>query len=361
MWRSTPVAMVVVGSLAGSAAGQVQIPPRYEIVQITENPYKESRPAINNHAQCVFRGRLGANEFSDEIFLYDDGELIRLTDDGVRDTDPDINDDGTIVWSRGIGPDGPYGPTLEIVMWQDGELTRLTDDDVDDFAPQINNLGHVVWYKWIGGGCEDSNAVVCFYDASTIEQISDADWSHCSPAINDHDWIAWTRYDFCQEPWWDSEIMLYAPGGEPEVISPPETYEPHHPTINNSGQVAWTFTVDPDTGQNGIEVWGDGVVTLFTDSGIGPDLNDRGDMCFYRWYDDEETYQMWLYLKGEFYQLSDDPFWNVDGDINNAGEVVWSSGQPLWGVDIRLLRLVPANGMDPGNGPDIRDVRPLDP
>ncbi|MBU0637883.1 MAG: hypothetical protein KKB50_03390, partial [Planctomycetes bacterium] len=93
----------------------------------------------------VFSGRLGANEHSDEIFLYEDGELIPLTDDAVRDGFPDINDDGTIVWSRGIGPDGPYGPTLEIVMWQDGELTRLTDDDVSDYGPEINNLGHIVW------------------------------------------------------------------------------------------------------------------------------------------------------------------------------------------------------------------------
>jgi len=352
--------MIVVLLLAISAAGQVQIPPRYEIVQITENAYFEDRPAINNHGQIVFYGRLGANEFSDEIFLYDDGELIRLTDDDVRDTDPDINDDGTIVWSRGIGPDGPYGPTLEIVMWQDGELTRLTDDGVSDYGPEINNLGHIVWSRLIRGGCDDVNAVICFYDGSTIEQISDADWSHQTPVINDHDWIAWTRFDFCAEPWWDSEIMLSVPGAEPEVISPAETYEPRAPTINNRGQVAWIFQIG--YGEHAIQLWEDGATTLFTDWGGGPRLNDRGDICFFRWYNDEDTYQMWLYLdlQDRFYQLSDDPFWNVDGDINDAGEVVWSSGDYSW-ADIRFLRRVAPDGMDAGTKVDALHVRPLDP
>jgi len=349
---------MIVVLLAVSAAGQVQIPPEYEIVQLTENPYYEHRPAINNRGQIVFGRRLGANEFSDEIFLYDDGELIRLTDDDVRDAHPDINDDGTIVWCRGIGPDGPYGPTLEIVIYEDGDLTRLTDNALDDTGPSINNLGHVAWSQWVRGGCHDSNAVICFYDGSTIEQSSDGEWSHQSAVINDDDWIAWTRYDFCQEPWWDSEIMLRVPGAEPEVITPPETYAPVAPTINNAGQVAWQF--DHGRGHKGIEVWEGGVTAPFTDWGGGPELNDHGDICFHRWYEDEETYQMWLYLRGRFYQLSDDPFWNDSGDINNAGEVVWPSGDYPW-ADIRLLRRVAPHGIDAGAHVGASDVRPLPP
>jgi hypothetical protein len=351
--------MIVVVLLAISAAGQVQIPPGYEIVQLTETPYRENRPAINNHGQIVFCGRLGANEFSDEIFLREDGELIRLTDDDVRDSDPDINDDGTIVWSRGIGPDGPYGATLEIVMWQGGELTTLTDDEVDDFAPRINNLGHVVWYKWIRGGCHNANAVICFYDGSTIEQISDADWSHCTPVINDHGWIAWTRMNWCVDPW-DADIMLYV-GGVTTSISPAETFGPQMATINNAGQVAWQFEIG--RGRKGIQLWEDGVTTLFTDWGGGPQLNDRGDLCFHRWYDDEDTYQMWLYLEVQdrLYQLSDDPFWNINGDINDAAEVAWASGHFPSAAEIRLLRRVPPAGTDGGTKVQASDVRRVDP
>ncbi len=353
--------MIVVVLLAGSAAAQVQIPPGYEIVQLTENWYREDRPAINNHGQIVFTGRVAGDPASDEVFLYDDGELIRLTDDNVQDMCPDINDDGTIVWSRRIGADDIYGPTLEVVIWQDGDLTRLTDDDRDDCAPQINSLGHIVWYKWIRGGCMDCNAAIYFCDGETIQQISDADWSHQGPVINDDDWIVWARLDFCQQPWWDSEIMLYVPGGEPEVISPAETYEPRAPTINNRGQVAWIFQIG--YGEHGIELWENGVVTLFTDWGGGPRLNDRGDMCFYRWYDDQDTYQQWLYLnlQDRFYQLSDDPFWNIDGDINNAGEVVWSSGEYPWQADIRLLRRVPPDGMDAATKVEASDVQAVPP
>jgi hypothetical protein len=358
MSRMVAVGIIVVMLLAVSAAGEVQIPRGYEIVQLTETPEREMDAAINNHGQCVFVARLGTDHLSDEILLYSDGEFLQLTDDDVRDAYPDINDDGTIVWSRGIGPDGPYGPTLEIVMWQDGDLTRLTDDGVSDYGPKINSLGHVVWSQLIRGGCYDVNAVIRFYDGSTIGQISDADWSHQMPVINDDDWIAWTRYDFCQEPWWDADIMLYVPGEEPEVISPVDAFGTHLPTINNLGQVAWQFEIG--RGDKGIQLWEDGVVTLFTDWGVNPRLNDRGDMCFIRWYDDTETWQAWLYLKRSLYQLSDDPFWNTDGDINNAGEAVWESGDSWW-MDLRLLRRVPPDATDAAPKLEPPEVRPVDP
>ena len=69
---------------------------------------------------------------------------------------------------------------------------------------------------------------------------------------------------------------------------------------------------------------------------------------------------MWLYLRGRFYQLSDDPFWNDSGDINNAGEVVWPSGDYPW-ADIRLLRRVPPAQTHASGKVDACDVRPVDP
>jgi hypothetical protein len=343
MCRIAVAALIFSVLLGDLTHGQVEIPSKYEIVQLTENGYREDLPAINNHGQIVFERRVGPYAEDDEIFLYDDGEFMQLTDDDVQDMCPHINDDGTIVWSRRVGGDDIYGPTLEVFVWQDGELTRLTYDDCNDYVGGINNLGHIAWSKIVRGGCHNVNAVICFYDGAMVEQISDADWSNASPAINDQDWVAWTRYDFCQEPWWDSEIMLRIPGAEPEVITPPETYAPVAPTINNAGQVAWQF--DHGRGDKGIELWEGGVTTLLTPWGGGPHLNDHGHVCFFRWYDDGDTYQMWLYRKGEFYQLSDDPFWNIDGDINKAGEVVWISGE-YPGLDIRLLCVAPPDGAD---------------
>ena len=84
-----------------------------------------------------------------------------------------------------------------------------------------------------------------------------------------------------------------------------------------------------------------------------------GDMYFIRWYDENSTYQAWLYLKGAFYQLSDDPWWNVDGDINNFAEAVWPSGEPPWEADIRLLRRVAPTIPDGEYSLDSLEVLPL--
>jgi len=308
--------------LVGGA--RADVPPGYEIVQLTDNLYFEYQPAINNRGQIVFTRRLGAgpDHLSDEIFLYDDGELIRLTDDDVQDMCPHINDEGTIVWSRRIGADDIHGPTLEVVMWREGEMKRLTDDALNDYVGGINSRGHVVWYKWIRGGCHDANSVICFYDARTVAQISDADWSHQGAVINDDGWIAWTRYNFCEDPW-TSDIMLYRNGVTMQLTDGQQCPQMEH--INNRGQVVWQFH-NPQNGRKALELWEDGETTLLTDWGMNARLNDYGDVYFIRWYDDDEVYQAWLYLNSSFYQLTDDPFWNIDGDINNAGEAVWHCG-----------------------------------
>ncbi|MBU0638790.1 MAG: hypothetical protein KKB50_07995, partial [Planctomycetes bacterium] len=98
------------------AIAAAQIPAKYEVVQITDNPYYEPVPRINNNGQCVFMGWFNPSDRrTEEIFLYDNGVLTRLTDDYIQDCSPDINDDGTIVWCRGLGPINPQTgePTLE--------------------------------------------------------------------------------------------------------------------------------------------------------------------------------------------------------------------------------------------------------
>jgi hypothetical protein len=331
-----------------------QIPAGYEIVQVTQNPYYEPFPRINNHGQIVFTAWLDtSSRLTEEIFLYDNGELIQLTDDEIQDVGPDINDDGTIVWARGLGPIHPSTgePSLEIVMYRDGEITRLTDNAVHDAAPRINNLGQVVWDRShdvyaCGGYLID----IFMFDGKRIIQITtDAipeQVENQAPEINDFGEIVWTRYDFCNPPPgynFRSKIMMYSGGVISELTT--EQVAAMVPDINNRGQVVWS-SLDTATGNLGIELWEAGITTLLTDDGDNPAINNHSDIAFQRWDDTSQRWNAWLYRYGGFYQLTDDDRDDNVPDINDGREVAWGSGG-FPEEDIRVLKRVAANEVGP--------------
>jgi hypothetical protein len=330
---------IVLGALVPLIGAQV--PRGYEVVQITDDSAFQRYVRINGRGQIVFAARLDLHSGnSSEIFLYDHGALTRLTSDNICDAMPDINAEGTIVWSRAIGPQGPYGPTFEIIMRRpDGVVTQLTHDAVDSGSARINRLNHVVWDNWIRGGCENSNSIIQFYDGQQIRTLSDANWCHQGASLNDNDWVVWERDNFCVEQW-TSDILLYI-NGVTTIISPPDTFEAQVPLINNRAQVAWTFC--SGWGRSGIQMWENGVATLLTDDGETSSLNNHGDVYFVRWYEQPETYQSWLYSCGRFYQLTDDgaDHFNGPGQVNDAGEAAWFAG-PNDGshFDVRWLRRI---------------------
>lgn len=325
--------LFAVGGTWAAATGLAQIPPGYEVIQVTQNPYWEDRPRINNKGQVVFYARLGDVETTEEIFLYDQGELIRLTRDDVRDTSPDINDGGTIVWVRGWKEDA------EIVLYENGELRQLTDNDNQDGQPRINNLGHVAWMRYGPPGCNGWETFdIYFYDGNETQRVTyngerDSLFNQ-GVDLNDLDQMVWTEYDFCRNPW-DSRIMMYDNG----VITPLTSYQfsPQRATINNLGQVAWFYRRLSDMADV-LEVWENGETRVLTEWGSGPTLNNRGDIAFHRWRRDLNVWEQWVYLDQEFRRLADDPIWNRSGAINDWGEVVWVSSEFPIG-DIRLMRL----------------------
>ena len=351
VWTTVALSMV----LALEAAAQ--IPPGFEVVPIASEPYAEFGARINNRGQIVYVGWLdGSTRSSQEIFLYDNGTTIRLTDDNIQDWGPDINDSGTIVWARAIGPIDPVTgePSKEVVLYDNGVLTRLTNNSASDLDISINARGDVVWKRIMGEGCNGSRLRDIFlYDGTQIRPITTNAIServaNQTPRINDQGQIVWTQFDFCASPW-QSDIMLYDNGVTTQLTS--TEIAPASPDIDNLGRVAWC---DRDTPFNSIKIWDNGVTTRLTDWGSGPRLNDLGQVAFLRWHDLTGNWQQWLYRDGTFWQLSNDPFWNFDGEINQMGEVVWGYGDPIF-PDIRLMRRLPRGDLNCDgvlNGADI--------
>ncbi|HUU94974.1 MAG TPA: hypothetical protein VM487_04475 [Phycisphaerae bacterium] len=348
--------LVAVTQLAGA-----QVPPGYEIVTIEDDPSTFNYTArMNNRGQIVY-----STWFDNgiDIFLYDNGETIRLTDDAAYDRMPDINDMGQIVWSRAVNG---AGTAKQIVMWQDGELRQLTFSDLDDLSPRINNLGHVVWKRWKGQGCGDASADIYFYDGQVIRQITSDDWSNQSAVINDYDQIVWTEYNFCDEPW-TSRIMMWQDDVTTQ-LSGDESEAPTGPGINNSGQIAWQTDVP---GPNkGIIWWENGDGTLLTDNGGSPEVNEHADVAFHRWYEGDPigSYEVWLYRNGQFLQITDDPhdqgwnnIWNVPTDINDAGEIAFISGRSWYYKMIVKCMKLRLGSAGVGGKIDAIDVQPINP
>ncbi|MCG3126984.1 MAG: hypothetical protein CHACPFDD_01840 [Phycisphaerae bacterium] len=338
--------LVTTAYVATTAA---QVPPGYEVLQLTTGPAMDHPPRMNNRGQIVWESRLTDTDESGEIFLYANGTITRLTNDNFRDALPDINDAGEIVWSRFIGPQGPYGLTPEIVHYRDGVLTQITFDGAEDYAPRINNLGLVVWKSSLDGSFLESD--VYLLDGGTIVRLTNGlaeNRSNQDPNINDRGQIVWTRYNDSVTPW-ESDIRLYE-DGDTRTISAPNEFEPQLPEINDLGHIVWyhnNFTTSQQ-----LRLW-NGSKVLDLTYGRNPRINDRGDIYFIRWHD-FGGWQAWLYHGKQFYQLSDDPFWNTDGNINNVGEAVWKSGETFT-ADIRFmsLRLGDLNCDGTNNGFDI--------
>ena len=121
------------------ARAHAQIPEGWEIVEIANDPaFYHAWADINDRGQVVFHRTIAPSldRNAMEIFLYDRGQLVRLTDDDTYDAFPRINNHGDIVWVREIQGPGTEGA---IVLWRNGELTTISDQLFWEFDPAIQN------------------------------------------------------------------------------------------------------------------------------------------------------------------------------------------------------------------------------
>jgi hypothetical protein len=302
-----------------------QVPPGWELVQITDDSDYDARPSLNNCRQVVFSKRINNSIPDEEIFLWDGGQLTRLTDDGVNDFIPNINDQGTITWSRAVGVNASW----EIAIRHAGETTVLTDNALDDFAPRLNELDHLVWDRTTGGQCGESD--IYYYDGARTLQLTVENMSNQGATLNDADQIAWTKYDFCVSPWL-STIMLHSGGKTLPMTSGLQGDQA--PQINNRLEIVWDGPGQP--GHHGVWLQNSETLIQVTDDGTVPRINNRGTIMFNRWYGGME-FQIWTYLDGAFTQMTAFPGWKFGKAINDHGDIALEVGQfPT--TDIFLLR-----------------------
>jgi hypothetical protein len=341
------VLLALLGLPAAGAFGD--FPRGYEFIRITDNAWLEWAPRLNSHGDVVFAVRFPWKHNTDEIMLYKDGVLAQITDDDIHDSFPVISEDGTIVWSRGVGPEGPYGPLYEIARLKDGVLDYLTDDAYSNESPRVNATGHVVWSKWKFNGCGDANYTVCLFDGTDVVELTDGTSSEQAHGMNDDDQIVWTNYDFCDDPW-TSDITFW--DGEKAHQRTDRELQQQTPDINNSCLIAWEY-YDRERREHILVIWDQGELREFGPGSV-PKLNNHGDVFFWRWDGDLENWQTWAYLRGELYRLVNEPIFNANGGINDRTDMVWMHKEP--GYDIVMLKRLPFGDMNCDKLVDFDDI-----
>lgn len=328
-----------------TASVQSSPPDGYESIDVYVGyPDVISTPHMNNCGQVTFS--LGDDAApQSEVFLYDNGRTTQVTRNDVSDAYPDINDDGIMAWM--IGYDGRLEG--DIVYLENGRIRNMRAGGF----PRINGLAHGAWWRVRPPTDCAPFRTLCFFDGVGIQHLTRGKVNDQAFVVNDSDEIVWTRYYFvCPGPQWTSETRLYSDG----IIRvlPSSFPYPQIPSINNIGQICWR-------GQHQIELWENGQSRIVVDDGINGRLNNHGDMHFLRWYDHNRTWQGWLRTRDAiFYQVTDDPFWNTDGDINDDVEASWKSWDLNVGEQrVRYMRRIRTGEADFDGDVDLMDFAAL--
>ncbi len=342
---SALVGLVPCVALSSHAAGQVNLPPGFEIVEFGFSERLTDVPRINNCGQIVFGKKLNQGDHGWVLHLYDNGRIREITREnkGWLPT-ADINDHGTIVYMTGIVNDYE---SERVMMLKDGRTTRLGAGR----TPAINNNDVVAAHIFQRMGCQEEINTFLYRDGKRT-RLTRNGYFEATVRLNDRDEGTWTQFNFCQNPW-VSEIPLYSNG---EIMPlPSQGTQRQWSDISNRGEVVW-FT------EQGIESWQSGVTTVITDElDGGCSVNDLGDVVFSRWDVRDQMLDWWLYrpLNGEpiFYRLTEDPIRDTLGDVNNWTEAVvrttgWNG--PLGG-GVRFLRRVRTGDSEFDGDVDRRD------
>ncbi|MBN2534871.1 MAG: IPT/TIG domain-containing protein [Spirochaetales bacterium] len=153
-------------------------------LQLSDSRGIVKNPAVGD-GMAVWQGYDGHDW---EIFLWQAGQVTRITDNELDDTLPRATE-GKVFWIQDDGSDP------EIFMWEEGTgITRVTENDVDDRNIRVSN-GVCIWQEYDNGDYE-----IWLMNNGQPERITDNDYNesfiHLENIItetNSTTVVAWSR------------------------------------------------------------------------------------------------------------------------------------------------------------------------
>jgi len=299
---------------------------------ITNNIYDDDNPQINAGGNIVWEGDDGSDY---EIFLYDGSTTTQITNNTWDDTDPRINTSGDLVWRGYVGsgkiPGRPSEPNWEIFLYDDTTTTQITNNTWDDYEPQINDDGYIVWYGGDFKGKSPSsktkadggpNNEIFLYNRITTTQITDDSYYDGDPQINASGHIVWEKWDGS-----DEEIFLYNGITTTQITN--NSYDDDAPQINADGQIVWDGSDDTD---DEIFLYDGSTIIQITDNSYDdndPRINANGSVTWYAY--DNANYEIFLTTPKEVCNGEDD---DCDGETDEGlGQTMCGTGSCAATVD----------------------------
>lgn len=341
-WRRSPfrqglrlfafVGMLLLGARA-DAQEAVSIPPGYELIPIATHPGREFGPSINNKGQVVFVRRVDPGvSLSDEIFLWDRGRLQRITNDNVRQTFPDINDSGVIVFDQAH----PAGDGSDVIRYRRGQHTVIASEDgVYQTDASINNRGDIVWERKNDGNCGAATDIMLYSNTTTTQVTANGlsnQWLH----LNDRGDIVWGQFDWCILnrvttiwQWSQSDGARMIADGPDDIMM----------DLNASGDILYLDMIDDSLW---LHEQGEPGSDLFV-SGKGfraASLNNFGVVAYGKRLPNETEYSAFWVCENQTFQITGRSSGTAtDFDVNQLGEAAIRINQSSAAfADVWLLR-----------------------
>ncbi len=242
------------------------------LTQVTRNRERDVLPVVNGQKSIVWNRGVG-----------DAGVTQIVSFDGIREnlitvgfpTADAFSETGHITWSERVG-DCP--PEYDVLYFNGMMTRRLYADGTANQGTSLNNLGEVAWTRFVLP-CEFSQnwtSMIKYYHSG--QQIDSLPSSRAQPqavSLNNGGTLVWSDFDLV-ELWHASQLVLVADGHLPSIndrsdiayqflshvrhflwevwlvhgaqlhclTNPADPFDNRRPSLNEIGEVAWTFA-DP--------------------------------------------------------------------------------------------------------------------
>jgi hypothetical protein len=290
--------------------------PGYEVVEFEYNDGFRQLTwlAFNDCGEAVFFGGDGPTCFQNDIYLYDNGAVRRITYDNDNcESTLSITDDGTLGWARN---------PRTLVVYRDGvEREALVSPEGVTMAA-MNRHEDWAWSLPLRTGCQESDSDMMLLAGGVNRHITNGGYLNVDPGLNDLGSVFWSRYDLCSE-FWPSRVMWYD-GSRVEYIGPPDVFTVEL-DINNRNQLLYAEAPIKTRNPYRAMLWDRGVAREIIPAPCSwTFINDLGNAVGRRvTAEDGSVNQLWFYdaLTESLTRVTDDQYMNSPWGVNNHNEV----------------------------------------